>query len=404
MNYTIVGGGIAAVTALKAISEYDPECQITVISEEKHCFYYRPMTPLIIKGDKERDDLLHDHEGIGHINLIHDRATSLDADNCEVTLQGGQKVGYDRLLIATGSSPLIPQIPGVGEKNVHYLRTLKDAMGLREAAKIGQQAVIMGGGYVGIKKAEALAHQGIDVTLVEKEEHILLPRLDAQGAALVAEKLAARGVNLIMKDTIVEIKPEAKGVKLASGIELEADFVCIAVGVRPNIDWLRGSGIEMEKAIVVNELMQTTRDGIYAAGDVVQIKDLVTGNTVVSALWTNAVEMGKVAGVNMAGGRIKYPGGLEVLNASEIEGIPIVSIGHVLADDKNGLEVYRSQHQQNYMKLAMRDDVLTGAIFIGNIENAGIYTALIKTGKPLGPLKEKAINRSLNYADFYASH
>ncbi|MDH3329292.1 MAG: FAD-dependent oxidoreductase, partial [Desulfobulbaceae bacterium] len=97
MNYTIVGGGIAAVSALKAISEYDPECQITVISEEKHCFYYRPMTPLIIKGDKERDDLLHDHEGIGHINLIHDRATSLDADNCEVTLQEGQKMAYDRL-------------------------------------------------------------------------------------------------------------------------------------------------------------------------------------------------------------------------------------------------------------------------------------------------------------------
>lgn len=404
MHYTIVGGGIAAVSALRAIREYDAQCEITVVSEEKHCFYYRPMTPLIIKGDKERDDLMHDREGIGHINLVHGRAVSLDPEKKEVIVEDGRKTGYERLLIATGSSPRIPQIPGIRERNVHYLRTMQDALALREAAETGRKAVILGGGYVGIKKAEALVHRGIDVTVVEQEDHILLPRLDKAGAALIEEKLAAKGVHLIFHEAIASINPDGKGVKLASGKELASDFVCIAVGVRPNIEWLKDSGIETDKALVVDDRMQTSLEGVYAAGDVVQMRDVVTGKTVVSALWSNAVEMGKVAGANMAGGKIRYPGGLEILNAAEVEGIPIISVGNVLADQQGGYEIFAKQRHQSYSKLVLKNDVLAGAIFIGDIESAGIYTALIKSGKHLGSLREKAIDRTLNYAHIYAGH
>jgi NAD(P)H-nitrite reductase large subunit len=400
MKHVIVGGGIAAVSAVRAIREYAPDSHITVISEEKHCFYYRPMTPLIIKGDKERDDLLHDYESLD-IHLIHGRAASLDHGSKKIVLQNDDRIAYDRLLIATGSSPLIPPIKGITEPNVHYLRTMADAQGIKEAAKSATHAVIIGGGFVGTKKAEALAHLGIKVTMVEKENHILLPRLDETGAALITERLTGKGVELVLNDTVTEILPDTKGVKLDSGRDLACDFVCVTVGVKPNIEWLAGSGIETEKAILVNETMQTNLDGVYAAGDIVQIKDLVTGQAVVSALWTNAVEMGKVAGACMAGGKIKYPGGMGVLNSSEIAGLPIVSVGLVLPEGLNGYQVFRKQGPQSYRKLILKGDVLAGAIFIGDIENAGLYTALIKTGRPLGALKEKLLSGTINYADYY---
>ena len=400
MRYAIVGGGIAAVSAVKAIREYDPAGHITVISEEEHCFYYRPMTPLLIKGDRERDELLHNMRGID-IHMVHGRAASLDPEQREITLQDGTRVEYDRLLIATGSSPRVPDIPGIREANVHYLRTLADAQGLREAAHGAKRAVILGGGFVGIKKAEALAHLGLSVTVVEQQSHILLPRLDREAAAMVAARLEARGVTFILNETVSEILPGGKGVKLASGQQLDCDFVCIAVGVQPNIGWLKGSGLAVEKALVVDANLQTSREGVYGAGDVVQIRDLVTGRPVVSGLWSNAVEMGKIAGANMAGGKIRYPGGLEVMNASEIEGIPLVSVGHVLPAEDSGYEIHRQQGALTYRKLVFKDDVLSGAIFVGNIEGSGVYTALIKASKHLGPLKEMAAQGRITFADFF---
>ncbi len=237
--------------------------------------------------------------------------------------------------------------------------------------------------------------------MVEQQAHILLPRLDKEGAALVAERLEARGVSFILNETAREILPGGKGVILESGRLLACDFVCIAVGVKPNIGWLMGSGLATDKALVVDGNLQTSREGIYAAGDVVQIRDLVTGRPVVSGLWGNAVEMGKVAGANMAGGKIRYPGGLEIMNAAEIEGIPLVSVGLVLPREDSGYEIHRRSGKQGYRKLVFRDDVLAGAIFVGDIEGSGVYTALIEAGKHLGPLKEKAIQGEISFADWY---
>jgi nitrite reductase (NADH) large subunit len=159
----------------------------------------------------------------------------------------------------------------------------------------------------------------------------------------------------------------------------------------------------MDAALVVDEKMQTSVKGIFAAGDVVQTTDCVTGRTMISALWTNAVDMGKVAGANMAGGKIKYPGSLEVLNATEIEGIAMISAGDIMAAS-SGSETVIRRADSAYRKLVFRDDVLTGAVFIGDVERVGLYTALIKTGAPIGPLKEKMVDGSLTYLDFACSH
>lgn len=397
MDYTIVGGGIAAFAALKAIRQLDPRTRVTVVSEEEHCFYYRPMTPLMVKGDRERDELLS-AAAIPEFHHLHDRAVGLDPAARTLTLRQGGSLGFKRLLIATGSTPVIPEIPGVRQANIYYLRTLADATALREAGKGAKRAVVLGGGLVGIKQAVALRHLGLEVTVVEQAEQILQPRLDREGAEIVAARLQATGIRLRTGESLAEIGPQGREVRLASGETMATDLVCIAVGVKPNLAWLAGSGLTIDRALVVDERMETSGAGIHAAGDVVQTTDLVTGRIMVSGLWANAVEMGRIAGINMAGGRMKHGGSLEIMNATEIERLPFISVGDIMAEG-NGHEVFRQRHGDRYRKLVFKGDRLVGAVFLGEVTNAGVYTALIRSGRPLGASKEKAIRSTLTYAD-----
>jgi NAD(P)H-nitrite reductase large subunit len=373
---------------------------VTVIGDEKHCFYYRPMTPLVVKGDKERDEILQKDQPL-HCAVIHDRVVSLAAGERLVTTSRSGKIAFDRLLIATGSSPVIPDITGISEKNVYYLRTIDDAMALKEASRNAKSAVVIGAGLVGIKKAVALSGRGLKVTVVERLDHILLPRLDREGAEIMAARLTERGITLITGVEVKGIMPGGKGVELTDGRKFAADMVCVAVGVKPNIDWLIGSGVAMDRAIVVDERMQTSVAGVYAAGDVVQTSDCVTGRTVVSGLWTNAVDMGRVAGANMAGSRIKYPGSLEVLNATEIEKLAMVSVGAIMPES-GGYEVVSRRNRDGYRKSVFKDDVLVGVIMLGDINRAGVYVNLIRGGFPLGLLKEKVSAGTMTYLDFAA--
>lgn len=397
MEYTIIGGGIAAYAALKAIRNLDRESRVTVVSAEEHCFYYRPMTPLVVKGDKERDDLLYT-EKLPDFHTVHEKATCLDPKARTITLGQGTPLSYDRLLIATGSSPVIPAIEGIHGDNVYYLRTLADAEKLRDDARRAKTAVIIGGGLVGVKKAVALKQTGLEVTIIEQQDQILLPRLDRQGAAIVAAKLTDEGITILTGATAAAIDSTAKEVTLRSGATLAADLLCVAVGVKPNLAWLADSGLTMEKALVVDERMQTSAEHVYAAGDVVQTRDLITGRAMVSALWTNAVDMGRIAGFNMAGGKMKYPGSLEIMNATEIEKLAMISVGDIEPEGP-GFEIASRRDGESYRKLVFRNDTLAGAVFLGNIDRAGIYTALIKSGRPLGNLKDKAIRGTLNYLD-----
>lgn len=397
MEYTIIGGGIAAYAALKAIRDLDQHSRVTVVSEEQHCFYYRPMTPLVVKGDRERDEILYAGE-LPDFHTIHDRATGLDPVARTITLAHGAPLAYERLLIATGSSPVIPPIKGLTKDNVYLLRTLAEAEKLREGAKAAKRAVIIGGGLVGIKKAVALHRSGLAVTVIEQQEEILLPRLDREGAAMVAEKLRREGITILTGAGVVEIDELGRMVTLDSGAILDTDLVCVAVGVRPNLGWLTGSGLAIEQGLVVDQRLRTSSEQIYAAGDVVQTRDLVTGKSIVSALWTNAVAMGRTAGLNMAGGKMDYPGSLEVMNATEIEQLAMISVGDINPVG-DGYEIATRRRPDSYRKLVFRNEALVGAVFLGDIENAGVYTALIKSGRSLGDLQEKARRSTLNYLD-----
>jgi NAD(P)H-nitrite reductase large subunit len=400
MKYLILGGGIAAASAARSIRSHDPEGAIQVVSEEQPGFYFRPLIPMLVEGLRNQNDLLPE-EDLGRTckaQVIYDRAVALLGESKKIQLESGEAISFDRLLVATGSEPAIPDIPGKDEKSVFTFRTINDAVSIQEAAKQSRSAIVVGGGSVGIKAAGILRKLGLKVVVVERLSHILPQTLDSECAGLIASRLVQDGIEILLNETITEILSDGKGVRLDSGKCIEGDFLVMATGTHSNCGWARDSGINMNKGILVDEMLGTNILDVFAAGDVVEITNPITGKSEVSGLWTNAVEMGKVAGANMAGQNSKYSGYLSIMNAMEIAGIPMVSVGAV-HESSGQRKVFVHRDGDNYTKLVFNDDRLIGAIFLGDVKNGGIYSNLIRSQRPLGKLKNLAMRNRLHYVD-----
>jgi NAD(P)H-nitrite reductase large subunit len=258
---------------------------------------------------------------------------------------------------------------------------------------------------VGTKAAVALKHLGLSVTIIEKQRQILPGRLDARGSRIVSDAMTTAGIEIITNDLVSEVIRDAcavKSVRLSSGRTAEAGLVIVAVGSKPNVEVFRNSGIKINRGMLINEFLQTNLPDIYAAGDVVEYTDLITGIPSVSALWGNAEEMGRLAGKNMAGGNIKYGGFLSVMNATDILGIPVVSVG-LIEPEGGEYEVVVQDDIDRYRKLVFKGDTLVGTVLIGDVTNAGVYTNVIKNRIPLGHLKAEAMKEGIEYIDFVRS-
>lgn len=402
MRYVIIGGSIAGLSAVKEIRAGDIKGEITVISGEKTRAYYRPMIPLLIEKDGVDVTFVDEPLEKYAAQAVYGTVKGLDVTSREVILSSGKKRGYDKLLIATGSSPLIPAIQGLRGDDVFPLRTVEDALSIKSSAKNKKSAVVIGGGFVGTKASIVLRNLGVSVTMVEQRGQLLPQRLDRRGAWIIADVMRKKGIEIITNDTASEIirsSGKVKSVRLSSGRALDAEIVVIAVGAQPNVDAFRDCGIKINRGIIIDESLRTNVPDVYAAGDVVEYVDLITGAPSLSALWTNAEEMGRFAGKNMAGGTIKYRGFLSVMNATEILGVPVMAVG-LIEPEGEGYEVIVEDTLDSYRKLVFKGDILIGVIFIGDISNAGIYTNLIRNSIPIGSLKDEAINGNLNYVNF----
>jgi NAD(P)H-nitrite reductase large subunit len=396
MRHVIIGGSIAASSAIAAIREKDPKAGITVVTPEESPFYYRPLIPMLLEGTRSMDELSYQgRTGELGMELVRDRADGLDAAARRVRLASGGMIEYDRLLVATGSAPVMPEVPG--DMKLYPLRSATDALALKKAAEglSGLGAVVIGGGLVGVKTSLALKSLGLKPVIVEKMGQLLYPRLDPEGASLVEDRLVSAGVGIVKDDEVAE----AVGGKviLKGGSEIPAGLVAVATGTTPAVGWLGDSGLKAGDGLVVDGNLMTSAQGVYAAGDAVEFQDAATGRTFPSALWTNAASMGKVAGANMAGEQASYSGMLRVMNATEIEGMPMVSMGEVDAD----AEVHVRTGAFGYRKLLFDGQRLLGAIFMGEINGSGVYTHLLRNRAELSVYqKERALSGSLGYADF----
>lgn len=403
MRYLIVGNGAAGNAAAAAIRARDPAGEVLILSDEPDPAYYRPLIPELIEDGSGQDSLFRDEltRPQGAEVRLGVRVTDLKTREKSLSLDSGESLSYDRLLLATGSAAVRLNLPGLEGPGVFGLRTISDARALRAAAQEARQAVVLGGGRVGMKAALALRERGLTVALVEKLNRIVPLQFDQTAGQILGRAVEAQGIELNLEQSAREVEREGgrvRGVVLADGRRLAADLIVVAVGVQPNLDLARAAGLKVDQGLVVDEDLKTSAPDVFAAGDVVETTEVVSGKRVVSGTWTNAVEMGRMAGENMAGGKAVYPGAWAVLNSLELAGVPTVSVGLVQPPDKDGYEVLTARRGETYRKLVLKEGRLVGALLVGEVEGAGVLTGLIKRRAEVGPEVEALMARRPSYA------
>jgi nitrite reductase (NADH) large subunit len=405
-THVIVGGSAAGMAAAETIGRLDPGAKVRVLSEEVDAPYFRPLIPFIIsRKKKERQIFLQGQGPYRTANAeirLKTRAQRIDTRARTVVADTGESFPYDRLLIATGSRPHIPEeIRGTRLPGVFALRTLADARAAERRAATTRHAVMLGGGLLNLKAAFALLERGIAVTLVVFSPEVLSQLMEPDDALLIRRALDQAGLRIVTGAAATEIEGNANGVSgvvLNNGEEMACEMVCIGKGVCPNTQWIDDGGIDVRTGVVVDKFTQTGAPGVYAAGDVAVTFDPISGDPMVTGLWTNAVEMGRCAGANMAGRPTAYGGTFGILNATQVARMPFVSMGvvHTAGTD---CEVHTRQTSDAYRKLVFspEGDRLVGAVFVGDIDNAGLYRAVIRDRVKLNGIKRQVIDHRLHY-------
>ena len=341
------------------------------------------------------------------VNLfVGKKAIRLDLTKRTVELEGGENIGFEKLLLATGGQPFVPNIEGINKDGVFTFTTLSDAERLSVRLESAKRAVVIGAGLIGISVAESLVKRGLKVALVELKDKILSLILDPEASDMMENALLNAGVNVITSQSVKRIvgKPEASqivdSVILTSGEKLSCDVVIVAIGVVPRIDLVSGTDIEARRGILVDKFMRTNIPNVFAAGDVAEAYDFVLNENRLLPLWPLAVIEGRIAGYNMSGRKTEYDGGTS-MSALKYFNTPIISVGTVNPKETNTCEVLAKHDVQKnyYKKLVLMDDQIVGLTFIGNIEKAGIFFYLMKNGGNVKEFKDELLLEEFGLAN-----
>ena len=378
-QYIIIGNGVAAVGCIEGIRCLDKESKITVISEENHPVYCRPLISYYLenKTDLERINYRSAdfYEKMGCDVFYSKKVIRIDADSKKIVLDDGTKLPYTEVCVATGSAPFVPPFEGLDtvEKKFSFM-TLDDALALEKAIDKNNKVLIVGAGLIGLKCAEGLHNRVASITVCDLADRVLSSILDTDCAAIVQKHLEANGIQFMLGDTAVQFENNLAHMK--SGKTVEFDTLVLAVGVRANTALLKEIGGEVNRGILINDRMETSIANVYAAGDCTEGNDISLGQKRVLALLPNAYMQGHTAGVNMAGGNNVFD-----------KAIPMNSIGffglHIMTAGTYDGEMYEEKTDGTLKRLFVQDGLLKGFILIGKTERAGIYTSLIREKTPL---------------------
>ncbi len=380
MKYVIIGNSAAAIGCIEGIRKVDTKGEITVISDETHHTYSRPLISYYLLGKVTRETMRYRDENFYKDNnvtaLLGEKAVKIDKK--EVTLESGKTVPFDKLLIATGSSPFVPPMKGLDSiENKFSFMKFDDALALENVLTPASKVLIVGAGLIGLKCAEGIGRITKDITVVDLADRILSSILDEEGAALMQKHLEEDGMKFHLSDCVETFDNSVAHLK--SGKEVVFDVLVLAVGVRPNTELAQNAGAAVEKGIVTDETQKTTLDNVYAAGDCVLTEDVTFGGKRILALLPNAYMQGEVAGINMAGGKAEFTNGAP-MNAIGFNGYHILTAGTYTG------EAITEKDGENYKKLFVKDDLLKGFILMGNVARGGIYTNIMKKKIPLSSL------------------
>ena len=408
MGIVIIGNSAAAVGAIEAVRRVDRAIPITVVSDEPHPVYSRPLISHFLAGELKSEQIFYRPKNFYEKNnvqtLLGKRAVKVDFSKKTVKLENGEKVSYRQLLIATGGTPFIPKIEGLDKTGVYTFTKLDDAKKISSVLKETQRAVVIGGGLIGLKAAEALKKRKIEVTVVELADYILSLTLDQTAASILQKALKREGIGLITSNTVEAILGDGmvESVRLADGRIIEAQLVIVAIGVIPNVAPFRESPLHIEKGILVNERMETNLPDVYAAGDVTQSYDKILKSYRTSPIWPNAYQQGKIAGYQMAGNKKYLYQGCFMMNSIEVGHVPTISIGLTNPPPDNGYQIIKKFDRASnvYRKVILKGNVIVGAIFSGQIDRAGILTGLLRDGVEVKGFKKELANDQFGFVSF----
>jgi NAD(P)H-nitrite reductase large subunit len=394
-RHLIVGAGPAGVNAIQTLRAIDTGCEITLVCDEPA--YARMVLPYFLEGKiEERAVMTGDarwFESLGVSCHLGVQVSSVDPGARRVTLDDGNELDYDRMLLATGSRAARPSIEGLDGSGVINLWTLGDVKAF--LAEPRPHTVIVGAGFIAFTVLDAIITRSERVTFLEIESQVLPNMLDAASAALMKGQLEDRGVEVRTGVRLERIEQTGgrRRLQLSGGDSLDCDAVVVAAGVAPNVEFLEGSGIELGSGpgagILVDDRLQSSAEGVYAAGDVAQAADLQSGERRVHAVQPTAVDHGRVAAANMAGEDVRYAGSL-IMNILAAEGLEACSFGDWRGEDRDVTVVENTQNRI-YRKYVWSDDVLVGGILVGPTlavtsgNDVGMLKGLIQTAAPLGP-------------------
>jgi NAD(P)H-nitrite reductase large subunit len=403
-HHVILGAGPAGVIAAETIRKHAPNDRITLVGDEAEPPYSRMAIPYLLIGNiDERGTYLRKNDQHFEqlcVEQVHARAVSIDSPAKTIQLDNGQALKFDKLLIATGSRPVRPPIPGMDSPQVHPCWTLADARAIMALAKPGARVVQMGAGFIGCIIMEALAVRGVSLSVVEMGDRMVPRMMGPVAGSMIRDWCEAKGVQVFTSAKVEAITPAGDGVtvRLSTGQVLEADLVISATGVKPNIDFLKDSAVTCLQGVLTDEHLQTNVSGIYAAGDCAEAFDKVSGTTIVSAIQPNAAEQARVAALNMVG-RTATLKGVTQINVLDTLGLISASFGNwqgVPGGDHVSLTA-----QGRHLSLQFKDDVLVGCNSVGWTEHVGVMRGLVEGQVRLGEWKEKLKQDPTKLMDAY---
>ena len=409
MQHIIIGAGPCGVVAAETLRKTDPSANIVLIGNEPMPPYSRMAIPYFLTEqiDEVGTYLRSADYYIKHnISYVGQGVSAVDTDLKEIRLDDGSMLSYDKLLIAAGSQPLMPPIPGTDLPQVHTCWTLEDARQIAARAQDCANVVLMGAGFIGCIILEALAKRGVNLSVIEMGDRMVPRMLDEKAGGLLKKWCIEKGVHVRTSTRVTAIKDHGNQVvvELDNGESINACIVISATGVKPNTDFLQGSGIEIDKGVVINTRMQTNVASVYAAGDVAQGKDFSTGDYNVQAIQPTATDHGRIAALNMAGRRAEHSGSLN-MNILDTLGLISTSFGLWMGvEEGDSTEIYNPELYK-YMNLRFgvddEEDVLVGASTLGLTQHVGVLRGLIESRVHLGPWKERLMQDPMRIMDAY---
>ncbi len=399
MKYVITGNGVAGTTAAAFIRKIDNDGIITIITEESYPFYSRIRLIDFLSGDVDEKSIILKKDTWYEENkidlILNTAVTDIDVAKKEIITSSDVKIKYDKFLMATGGIPFVPAIAGAGagagKKGVFTLRTLKDAIAIREYAGMGnKRLLIIGGGVLGLEAGNALRKSGISVAVVEFFTRLLPRQMDTDGADMLRTQLEQMGFTFYLGTKTEEISgaDKVEGVLLENGRRVDCDMIIISAGVRPNAALAQKAGLKIEKGLIVNDRMETELPEIYAAGDLIQHRGVFYG------IWPAAEKQGEVAGINMAGGNAVYEG-TTISNFLKIAGAGLVAAGNIDAEGNHESIVIKDPGKFIYKKLVIRENTIIGTILYGDIKDMRRIVKAIENRTDISAIRSELENWEL---------